>query len=62
MPQSYVTDNSGPAITCSDTASVALTNSRMSRNGVDAILKQESVSKTKEDEVMSESTPTLIVS
>ncbi len=62
MPQSYVSDNSGPAITCSDTASVALTNSRMTRNGVDAILNQESMNKSKEDEVMSESTPALIVS
>ena len=62
MPQSYVSDNSGPAITCSDTASVALTNSKMARNGVDAILKQEGSYQTKEDEVMAELTTALIVS
>ena len=62
LPQSHVTDNSGTAITCSETSSVALNNSRMERNGIDAILKQERSDQTKEDVVMAETTPALIVS
>ncbi len=41
---------------------VALSNCRMERNGVDAIIKDEYEVHSKEDDVMTDSTPALILS
>lgn len=60
--QGRISENSGAAITYRDTSVVALSNCRMERNGVNAILKDECRGQSKEDEVMKESAPALILS
>eukprot|EP00985_Skeletonema_marinoi_P003962 scaffold1738_cov198-Skeletonema_marinoi.AAC.5 len=56
-----ICENSGAAITCRDESVVALNNCILERNGVDAIIKDEHASQSKEDEVMAESAAALIL-
>ena len=59
--QGCICENFGAAITCRDESVVALSNCIMKRNGVDAIIKDERASQSKEDEVMAESAAALIL-
>lgn len=61
LTQGCICENSGAAITCRDESVVALNNCILERNGVDAIIKDERASQSKEDEVMAESAAALIL-